>query len=113
MTETPTTSPEPPKSAPAKNPLSRRRRLAFVAATVALVAVFAEIASSIGIYFSLHAGEDLEAIALRQERIARVPRGKEDSGIVVHPFTGWAIKEHNRGRGLRQTHSRQPTGIYR
>lgn len=81
----------PQNTAPPKRRLTRRRRLAFVALTVGLVFVFAEIASAIGIYFSLGIGEDFEALAKRQERLSRAPRGKEESGIVVHPYTGWAI----------------------
>ena len=92
MPETPADSgTSPPVVSPTKRRISRRRRLAFVALTVALVFVFAEIASAIGIYFSLGNGEDFEALAKRQERLSRVPRGKEESGIVVHPYTGWTM----------------------
>jgi hypothetical protein len=92
VSETPAnTGTSPPVASPPNRRLGRRRRLGFVALTIALVFVFAEIASAIGIYFSLGNGEDFEALAKRQERLSRAPRGKDESGVVVHPYTGWAM----------------------
>ena len=92
MSETPAnTGTSPPVTSSPNRRLGRRRRLGFVALTIALVFVFAEIASAIGIYFSLGNGEDFEALAKRQERLSRAPRGKDESGVVVHPYTGWAM----------------------
>jgi len=76
---------------PVKKKGSRRRRIAFVAVAVILVGFIAEVVSAIGLYVSLETGESLSDLADRQERLSRTSRGKEDSGVVVHPFTGWCL----------------------
>jgi hypothetical protein len=58
---------------------------------VVLVGAFAEIASAIGLYFSLETGQTFQDVFDRQERLALTSRGEEDSGVVVHPFTGWCL----------------------
>jgi hypothetical protein len=53
--------------------------------------VFAEVVSAIGLYFSLEASQSFQDLADRQELLARTSLGKEDTGVVVHPFTGWSL----------------------
>lgn len=74
-----------------KSKTSRRRRVAFAAVALLLVGVFAEVVSAIGLYFSLETGQSFQDLAKSQERLALTSRGKEDSSVVVHPFTGWCL----------------------
>ena len=74
-----------------KRKTSRRRRVAFAAVALLLVGVFAEVVSAIGLYFSLETGQSFQDLAQWQEQLALTSRGEEDSGVVVHPFTGWCL----------------------
>lgn len=71
--------------------LSRRRRFVFTVAGVLLVSMVIESISAIGLYYSFGAHESFEGLAEQQEWLSKSPRDAEDSGVVVHPFTGWCI----------------------
>lgn len=86
MTEKP-----PPLSVLVPPRRTRRQRFVFVLVTVVLIGAFSEILSAIGLYFSLDTGQDLQELTIRQKSLALTAHDHNESGVVVHPFTGWSL----------------------
>jgi len=72
-------------------PVKDRRRLLFACATAVFAAGVVEAVSAIGLYCSLETGLTFEGLEARQEMLALASRSRDDSTIVVHPFTGWCL----------------------
>ena len=72
-------------------PVRRRRRLLFVGVTAVLVVAVVEVISAIGLYCSLETGLTFPRLVARQEMLALTSRSRDDSTVVVHPFTGWCL----------------------